>query len=233
MLCARFRARFRSAPATAARRFRRSEAGHSTNRSSGSITALRLISSSPISICLRRSALLEMSIVSRRARYSSYEIRMATGRPSRAKSVRLPLTSHSPTSCRTSGGRSRSSSRFSIAEQALQIRVKLAGKRRMPQGVINSRFEIADLLAGIVTFSLEDVTIEITALHKLTKSVGELNLSSGAASGLFENWKDLRRQNVAADDRVSRRRIRLRLLNHVRDAIPPPAGALSANDSVP
>ena len=93
----------------------------------------------------------------------------------------------------------------------------------MLQRVVDGRFEIADFFAGVVPLAFEHVAVKLALLHELPQRVGELDLASSAAAGLLQNREDLRRQDIAADDRVVRRRVALRLLDHVRDVKPPPA----------
>ena len=49
----------------------------------------------------------------------------------------------------------------------------------MPQGIVDGRLQISQLLTGVVATSFEDIAIEVAALHELAQSVGELNLAAG------------------------------------------------------
>src|SRR5260221_3285823 len=198
---------------------RRSSAVRTPVSSSARKISLRPTSRSAASICARRAGSFTISSVSWRAMYSSCEISVTTARPCRVKTVRLPVSSHSPTSSRTSCGRSRISSRFSIfrSKQALQVFAELAAEQRVTQGVVDGRLQVAELLAGVIALPFEDVAVEVARAHELAQRVGELDLAAGATLGLLQHGEDARRQDVAADDGVMRRRIDLRLLHHVAD----------------
>src|SRR5206468_12499668 len=106
------------------------------------------------------------------------------------KSVRLPVSSHSPTSSRTAAGRSRISSRFSISEKSLQIRAKLLAEIGMVQREIDRRLQVAEFLARVVTATFEDLPVAIALTYELAHSVGELNLTTRAPLGLRQQRKD-------------------------------------------
>src|SRR5207237_5599858 len=127
-----------------------------------------------------------MSIVSRSARYSSCEMRMAMGRSLRRNVVRVPVSSHSPTRARTSSGASRMSKRLSmffgfVCDQCFEMRAELPAARGMAQRVVDRRLEIAELLARVVALPFEDVAVEIAGAHQLSKRVRQLDLATGTA----------------------------------------------------
>ena len=64
--------------------------------------------------------------------------------------------------------------------------MEVVGQRRMPERIVDGRFQIADLLAGVVALPLENHTIEVTLLHELAHGVGQLDLAAGAASCLLQ-----------------------------------------------
>src|SRR6266542_1056104 len=189
-------------------------------------------------ICARSASSFAISIVSLKARYSSCETSATAGRPLRRNSVRRPVSSHSPTSSLTSGGRSRMSILFSMfLQRDAEVLGEVVAEYVVFQRVINGRFQIAELLAGVVALPFEDVAVEAAvrlavSLYKAAQRVGELNLAAGAALGRLEDREDLRRQDVAADDRVVRRRVRLRLFDHVADFEEPIADELAGHDAV-
>src|SRR5436305_12177219 len=156
----------------------------------------------------RSGASSAMSIVSRSARYSSCEMRIAIGRSLRRKVVRLPVSSHSPTRARTSSGASRMSKRLSmrlrliVADQRLEVSTKLIAEDGMAQRVVDGRFEITELFAGVVALAFEHVAVQIAGSHELAQRVGELDFAAGAALGFLQQRKNLRRQDVPSDDRV-------------------------------
>src|ERR1700682_5784847 len=114
-----------------------------------------------------------------------------------------------------SSGRSKISNRFSIGsfdEKPLQIRTELRAEDGMFECVVNRGFQIANLLAGVIAPSFEYVAIEIAAGNELAQGVCKLDLAASAAFGGPEVRKDVRGEDVAANDGVAGRRIRLRLL---------------------
>src|SRR6266511_4260082 len=171
-------------------------------RSSASITCPRCPSASPCAICARSASSFAISIVSLKARYSSCETSATAGRPLRRNSVRRPVSSHSPTSSLTSGGRSRMSILFSMfLQRDAEVLGEVVAEYVVFQRVINGRFQIAELLAGVVALPFEDVAVEAAvrlavSLYKAAQRVGELNLAAGAALGRLEDREDLRRQDV-------------------------------------
>src|SRR5688500_18395335 len=88
----------------------------------------------------------------------------------------------------------------------------------MAQRVVDRRFQVTQLLAGVIAAALEHVTVEVALANELAQRVGELNLTGGATLGFLEQRKDVRRKDVATDDRVPRRRVDLRFLDHVLHA---------------
>src|SRR4051794_39066443 len=206
-------------------------------KSSTATIAPRSTSASASSIAARSGASSAMSIVSRSARYSSCEMRIAIGRSLRRKVVRLPVSSHSPTRARTSSGASRMSKRLSMrlrlifADQRLEVRAKLIAQRRMAQRVIDGRLEIAEFFAGVVTLPFEDVAVKRAGANELAQRVGELDFAARTAFRFFEQREDVGRQDVASDDRVARRRLHLRLLDHVRNVKATVAERVAGHDS--
>src|SRR5207248_1323752 len=187
----------------------------SSIKSSTSIIAPRCPSASPCAICARSASSFAISIVSLSARYSSCETSATAGRPLRRKSVRRPVSSHSPTSSLTSDGRSRMSILFSMFLQCgAQVLGEVVAEHIVLQRVIDGRFQIPELLARVIALPLEDVAVEAAVRpHQAAQRVRELDLAAGAALGGLEDGKDLRREDVAADDGVVGRRIHLRLLD--------------------
>ncbi|MCU1227689.1 MAG: hypothetical protein JWO97_573, partial [Acidobacteria bacterium] len=67
----------------------------------------------------------------------------------------------------------------------------------MLQRVIDGRFQIAELLAGVVTLPFEDVAVEVARCRELAQRVGELNLAAGSFLRPLEEREDVRRKDVA------------------------------------
>src|SRR5258708_2840752 len=197
-------------------------------------TEPRCTSSSAAAIWARSATSFAISTVSRSAKYSSCETSVTTGRPFRLKWVRWPVSSHSPTSSRTSDGKSRISRLFSMAgiEEALQVGAELGAQTRVPQRVVDGGLQVPQLLAGVVALALEDVAVKVARAHQLAQSVRELNLAAGPALGLLQQRENVGGEDVAADDGVVRRRIDLRLLDHVAHAEAPVAGHLPGHDAI-
>ena len=114
----------------------------------------------------------------------------------------------------------------------MQVRAEVVAELRVAQRVVDRCFQVTQFLAGIVTAAVENVSIEIALPHQLAKRIGELNLAARSAFGLREDRKNLRRQNVATDDRVLRRRFDFRFLDHVAHAEAPVREHVACHDSV-
>ena len=114
----------------------------------------------------------------------------------------------------------------------MQIRAELVAESLVPQRVVDGRFQIAELFTGVVATTFEDITVEVTLPNELAQRVGQLNLAAGAALCFREQRENVRRKNVAADDRVVRWRFDLRLLDHVADFEPALSLKLTGNDSI-
>src|SRR4029450_11787303 len=98
--------------------------------------------------------------------------------------------------------------------QVLQVRPELGRQLRPLQRQLDRRLEPAHRRPAVVGRALELVAVDRLLLHQRLDGVRELDLAAGALLGLLELVEDLRREDVAADDRQVRRRIlRLRLLD--------------------
>src|SRR5438105_7812175 len=112
------------------------------------------------------------------------------------------------------------------------MHAELLAELRMPQRIVDRRLQVAELFTGVVAAAFEHVSVEIAAANELAQRIGQLNFATGAALRLREHGENLRRQDVASDDGVARRRIDLRLLDHLRDSKSSIAEHLAAYDSV-
>src|ERR1700680_4197193 len=102
----------------------------------------------------------------------------------------------------------------------------------MLQRVVDGRLQVAELLAGVIAFSFENVSVEVALADQRAHRIGQLNLAARAALRLLKDRENLWRQNIAPDDRVPRRSVALRFLHHVRDAKAAVAFGGSGNDSI-
>src|SRR5215471_4355340 len=89
--------------------------------------------------------------------------------------------------------------------EALQVATELRGEIRALERHLHGRLEPAHRGAGVVAGPLELVAVDGLFLHQRLDGVGQLDLPAGPALGLLELVEDLRRQDIAADDRQVRR----------------------------
>src|ERR1043166_10181839 len=69
-----------------------------------------------------------------------------------------------------------------------------------PQGELNRGFEKAEFVAGVVACAFEHVGIDRLLFKKEADAVCKLDFTTSAFSSLFKESKNLRGQNIAANN---------------------------------
>ena len=122
--------------------------------------------------------------------------------------------------------RRRIAPRPAIQIDRLQILGELRREIRPAQREVHHRLQKPELVAGVVPDAVDLAAVDRAILQEPAHAVGQLDFTSAVALGGFEDRKDVRRQDVAADDRQIRRRFGARrLLHHVADLVDAGAGS--------
>src|ERR1035441_1950817 len=85
------------------------------------------------------------------------------------------------------------------------------------QGEFHRRFQEAQLISGIVARAFEAVGVDRAAAQQVAQGVGELDFAAAAGVDCLQRTEDLRRQNVASDDRQVRWRFVLQIFSNLRE----------------
>src|SRR5881296_2418063 len=103
--------------------------------------------------------------------------------------------------------------------QGLKILAERLAKIVPAQGKFHRRLQEPQLVARVIAIAFETVGVDGPAAQQLLEPVGQLNLPARPRLDMSEALEDLRRQDVASDDREIRRRFRrLGLFHHVADS---------------
>src|SRR6266542_3464875 len=115
---------------------------------------------------------------------------------------------------------------FRLEIEALQVCTEGVGEIRPREGDLHGGLEEAELFSRVVSAPLELHGIDRPAPAKRAEAVGELDLPAGVGQGLGEDRKEIRGEDVAADDgEVGRRVLGIGLLDQVQhfEYVPPEA----------
>ena len=85
-----------------------------------------------------------------------------------------------------------------LGQQVFQVSPELGAQVRTAEGEFHGGFQVAQLIAGIVSFPGEVVGIHIAVVGHDTEGIGELDFSAFAGLCLFQHFEDIRRNDVAA-----------------------------------
>src|SRR6202021_2781464 len=123
-------------------------------------------------------------------------------------------SAHSPPQQRQTGLQS------STHAQTFEKLAELIPKFGPFQGKLNRRLQHAELIASVKPFAVECITKYLLLLQQRFDSVSELNLPAGSGPGLFQQLEDLRREHIAANNRLLGWCIfQFRLLHHASTVI--------------
>ena len=89
----------------------------------------------------------------------------------------------------------------------VEVGRELVGEIGPPQREVHHRLQEPELVAGVVADALDLARVDRPRLQQLAQAVGQLNLAGAIALGRGERREDVRRQDVAADDREVGRRL--------------------------
>src|ERR1700759_684007 len=85
---------------------------------------------------------------------------------------------------------------------------------------VDGGLQHASLVAGVVALAGEGKAVDFFVVEQPLDAVGQLQLSAGTLRNVFEKLEDAWGKDVAADDGVFRRRVRLLwLFHHLRHRV--------------